>query len=499
MNEVTLRQFVEWLKQASEVDRISFNRCYFKQLETKRISLIGFSDASKLGYAACIYVRVEYVDGSVDVNLVIAKTRISPLVQQTIPRLELLAALILTRLMQQIVQVLVTVVSIDEIVYFTDSEVVIHWIKNVEKTYTKFVENRVKEIRSKSEIAQWSHIPGKENIADVASRGCDLKKLANMEEWFKGPQWLRRDMDTWFKNENEDKIEESTEEDVNIDVENVLATQDVGCDIPDIQEENSIVEIIDPQRYSSLQRLINVTILVLRFINRCRKRNNDKASNSEIEEEEGREAKCIWIKYLQKELEKQTKFKKTKVSLGIVKDQHGIYRCTGRIQRANVNFEAKHPVILPNNHYLTKLFVEDAHERVYHNGVKETLSQLRSQFWIVRGRQVVKRILKDCYLCKNLEGLPYSYPDMSPLPEFRLTGERSFKYTGIDFCGPVFIKYGNKMVKSYIALITCAVSRMVYLELFPDLSSPSLIRCLKRFAARRGIPSLINIRQCKNF
>ena len=98
-----------------------------------------------------------------------------------------------------------------------------------------------------------------------------------------------------------------------------------------------------------------------------------------------------------------------------------------------------------------------------------------------------------------LEGLAYSYPTSSPLPKFRLSGERAFKYVGIDFCGPVFVKIGKETDKGYIALITCAVTRMVHLELMPDLTSNSLVNCLKRFTSRRGVPKLFVSDNAKTF
>ena len=66
--------------------------------------------------------------------------------------------------------------------------------------------------------------------------------------------------------------------------------------------------------------------------------------------------------------------------------------------------DTKYPILLPRDHYLTKLIVLGAHEKVYHNKVKDTLNELRSKFWIVRGRQLVKKVIHRCFLCKKLEG-----------------------------------------------------------------------------------------------
>ena len=72
-------------------------------------------------------------------------------------------------------------------------------------------------------------------------------------------------------------------------------------------------------------------------------------------------------------------------------DDDGVLRCQGRIDNAlSLPYSAKHPIILPSNSHLTTLYVRCAHARVLHNGVKETLTELRSQFWVIKGRSVVK-------------------------------------------------------------------------------------------------------------
>jgi hypothetical protein len=127
--------------------------------------------------------------------------------------------------------------------------------------------------------------------------------------------------------------------------------------------------------------------------------------------------------------------------------------------------------------------------------VKETLAEFRSSYWISKGRQRVKTILKKCHLCKLLEGLSYPAPTSADLPEFRLDGGRAFRYTGVDFCGPVYVKnvYGksDEMNKAYILIMTCATSRNVHLELCPDLTTEAYIRGQQRFIGRRGTPTMI--------
>ena len=158
-------------------------------------------------------------------------------------------------------------------------------------------------------------------------------------------------------------------------------------------------------------------------------------------------------------------------------------------------FNVKHPLILPSHHWVTTLIIWKCHETVYHDGAKETLAEFRSNYWISKGRQRVKTLLKKCYLCKLLEGMSYPAPTTSDLPEFRLDGGRTYRYTGVDFCGPVYVKgiyqsQVEEMNKAYILILTCATSRMIHLELCPDLTTEAYIRSQQRFMGRRGIPTM---------
>ena len=74
-------------------------------------------------------------------------------------------------------------------------------------------------------------------------------------------------------------------------------------------------------------------------------------------------------------------------------DPRAILRCGGRLGNADLSESQNHPALLDANHPVTSLIVRACHERVHYNGVKETLTELPSRFWIVRGRQVVKKLV----------------------------------------------------------------------------------------------------------
>ena len=128
-----------------------------------------------------------------------------------------------------------------------------------------------------------------------------------------------------------------------------------------------------------------------------------------------------------------------------------------------------------------------AHRRVLHNGVRETLAELRSKFWIIKGKNFVKSVIHHCRLCRRHEK-PYSAPPPPPLPTFRVEEAPPFSFTGVDFAGPLYVRSNGEVRKVWICLYTCCVVRAIHLDLVPDLSTRAFLRSFRRFTARRGLP-----------
>ena len=186
--------------------------------------------------------------------------------------------------------------------------------------------------------------------------------------------------------------------------------------------------------------------------------------------------------------------------LGTYTDEKAIIRCQGRLLNSNLPSETIHPILLPRDHHITNLIIQDCHERVMHNGTKETLLQLRSRFWIIKGRQLVKKAhSKVCYMQKDSKTVLCLSNNWS-VSEFKVREEHAFSSVGLDFAGPFYVKTSsNPLRKVYVALFTCSTSRAIHLELVPDLSTETFLLCFKRFANRRGIPSLVVTDNAKTF
>ena len=137
-------------------------------------------------------------------------------------------------------------------------------------------------------------------------------------------------------------------------------------------------------------------------------------------------------------------------------------------------------------------------EASYHIGEESSshnphnsLTELRSRYWLVRGRQFIRTQLGKCATCRKYEGKPYKAPPAPPLPEFRVNQAPPFTATGIDFLGPLYVKTKEKSSKVWIFLYTCCVVRALHLDVVPNLTSEGFMRSFRRFTARRGMPSTI--------
>ena len=119
------------------------------------------------------------------------------------------------------------------------------------------------------------------------------------------------------------------------------------------------------------------------------------------------------------------------------------------------------------------------------------LSELRNEFWIPKGRQTVKSVIRKCFACKKAQGRSFARQPHAPLPQERVKNALPFQITGLDYFGALNVKNNFSFVKVYIALFTCAVSRAVHLEIVENCSEKEFLNAFRRFVARRSLPSMI--------
>lgn len=160
-----------------------------------RFEIHGFCDASQEAYGAAIYIRSHGKNGHWCTQFLCAKTRVAPLKGSTIPRLELSGALILARLALKVAEA--WNLNVKEFYFWTDSTVVLGWLKNESCRLKTFVANRVNQILEITEVQQWRHVRTDQNQADILSRGIAAENLQKNSLWWNGPSWLATDSIVW--------------------------------------------------------------------------------------------------------------------------------------------------------------------------------------------------------------------------------------------------------------------------------------------------------------
>ena len=490
------------ISEISNLNGVSVARCYFSFSSTRLVQLHGFCDASEHAYAAVVYLRCMYGDGVVGVSLVACKTRVSPLKKLTIPRLELMGALILSRLMANVITSLSQNLPT---FYWTDSMTALHWIRTP-KPWKQYINHRVVEIRNLSDHENWQFCPGNLNPADVPSRGMSGVKLANCSLWWNGPDFLREPEQQWPRAEAFPS-NEVTEAEV---IKHPLCTTHVLLNSNELKV--GVHTIIDHTRFSSLNKLLRVTAYVRRFVTLSRRQGlpSETVQTSQfITAIEVKAAEELWMRSVQSEsfgaelAYCQSNGKQgapLRVSqFGLFIDDHGLLRCRGRINNALLNVDCKNPILLPSDHAWVKLLIQHVHREIKHSGTADTLATLREKYWILKGRQTVKKVIRSCVTCNKLEGASYSASVPPDLPDFRTSDDPPFCHTGIDFAGPLFVKSKCGSDKAYVCLLTCCSTRAVHLELTPDMSVDSFLLCFRRFVGRRGLPVTLVSDNAKTF
>ena len=167
-------------------------------------------------------------------------------------------------------------------------------------------------------------------------------------------------------------------------------------------------------------------------------------------------------------------------------DNRGILRVGGRIDRASLSYEERHPVVLPRDSPVCKLIVLHFHSKMHHQGRGVTIAEIRSSgYWIIGLNRCVKGMIHQCILCRRLRGKPMEQK-MADLPESRLTPEPAFTNVGCDCFGPFTVRIGRSDVKRYGVLFICLASRAVHIEMCYSMTSDSFVNAFLRFINIRG-------------
>ena len=475
------KDFYNWIKSGFKLKEFCCPRSYFSHswCQTKKnAEIVVFGDASDLGYGAVAYLRTWSEEVGYQTALVAAKTRVAPVKKITLPRLELMGALLAARLATFIKESL-KLTTVETYAY-SDSTITLHWIKGESFRFKTFICNRVSEIQEKIPAGQWYHCPGKDNPADLASRGTLGGELINNKLWLNGPSWLNRV-----------KIYPQTNRTVHLNLEGIDPENKINICVNVV----SIDKDFQFLRFSKFTKIVNILSYILRFFNNAKNNPNKQTGPlTTAESETARET--LWrlqqALYYPKDVARLKKGESLRGDSKLFKltpylDEKGILRIHGRLQNSNLEFGQKHPIILPNS-YVALLLVRFYHEFFGHAGVDHTLTQLRKNFWIIKSRRAVKSVVKYCVACQKIDSKPCNQIT-APLPQYRVIQNRPFAVVGIDYAGPLYCNKAKR--KWYILLTTCGVTRAIHLELTPSQNLKDFFNSFSKFCSRRLIPEHI--------
>ncbi|GFS45902.1 integrase catalytic domain-containing protein [Trichonephila inaurata madagascariensis] len=228
-----------------------------------------------------------------------------------------------------------------------------------------------------------------------------------------GPEWLRLPLEFWPESNNEDSPNSP-------DLE-YRKSNDIVQHECIIEERKSLFDI---SKYSNLEKVLRITTWQKRFIKMLKKSN---VLHGPLTSEELSEAERFWKQVEQEKFfpeEKSLKDNKIEKESPLYNympylDENGLIRLGGRLEFCNLSIDEKHPLILPKNSWLTTLIVRREHNKVMHGGTASTLAQVRSNYWIPKGRQLVKKIIRNCFICRKYLAKPIDQLT-SPLPSDRI-------------------------------------------------------------------------------
>ncbi|GFY36928.1 integrase catalytic domain-containing protein [Trichonephila clavipes] len=291
------KPFNEWCHELKDLRLVSIPRFYdFTDSNATNIQLHCFSDSSKKAYGTVIYFRVIRTDGTITTSFVTSKSRVAPLKTLSLPRLELMGALLSAR---------------------------------------------IEDIQKLTEPSKWHHCPGKENPADIISRGISVRELKDSELWRHGPPWLQQAEQFWPKFEKQNVS--------NLDLELKSKFRDISQNEIILENREKLLSL---DKFSSYFKLLRVTAFVFRFINNTR---DTLKKSGTLETEELKKSEEYWIKEIQKEtyaseiidLEKAPKVSDCSKIRSLVPclDDRKILRIKGRLDESELSLDEKQPIL----------------------------------------------------------------------------------------------------------------------------------------------------------
>lgn len=490
-----------------------------------------FCDASEAAYGAVVYLRTQDSNGKITARLLTSKSRVAPITKVSTPRLELLAAHLGAKLAEYVVEA--CMLPDIPIYFWSDSTIVVFWLKKDPASLKQFVANRVSSIIkiTKSLNGSWQHVPGTENPADLLSRGISAMELKHSTLWWNGPKWLQLSQSEW----QQPVVTALTSEELAAEKKEskpaligLVKSDSLNCFC--VEGSNGTQEPLVNRR-STLDSILRVTSFVIRFVNmlKCKvKEAKDKAVHSTVSTrktvlnttgistptpEERDEALLYWIGVAQKcyysqeirALNKAVELPATSQLRHFAPfiDQKGLIHVGGRLENMEATYEYKHQIFVPPESAIGKLLIRNAHLRTLHGGNSVTKAFIRQRFWVPRIGMAIRTFTHrypTCIRYRKQAGEQL----MGQLPSVRVTMAEPFSRVGVDFAGPFKLKKSTgkslplrqaalvpyrepPTVKGWIVVYVCLVTRAIHLDVVQGLTVEDFLETFAKMTSRRGM------------
>ena len=402
-------------------------------------------------------------------------------------------------------------VKIDEEIYYSDSKVVLGYIQNKSRRFYMYVANRVQTIRNTTEPSQWRYIDTASNPADLATRCLSPGKLLE-SRWTSGPEFL------WSTRPGPQTVLQEIPLDEN-DPE--VKREVVACVTrSQTSQELDTTRFHRFSNWSSVKRAIAGLVRVIKSFKERKQSKKPVTTRNHLPPPSAAElerASEIVVKAVQREafpeefkvLSSPGETKTVPKSSNLLRldpflDPNGLLRVGGRLRNSTLEYQEKHPKVLPKGHHVSKLIIRHFHEKVHHQGRQITSGAVREAgYWVIGAHRTISSLIDSCVTCKKLRGATLTQ-QMANLPSDRLETNPPFTNIGFDVFGPWEIatrrlRGGAANAKHWGLLFTCLSSRAIHIELLETMEASSFICALRRFLAIRGPAKKLRCDQGTNF
>ena len=463
-------KFITFVQDIRNLNQLRITRCLKSEFALDTVELHGFSDGGEQAYGAAVWLRWHTTIG-VALTFVAAKAYVAPLKKRSIPRLELMGMVVLTRLVASIK----SVINVTKVFLWTDSATVLHWLSLPASNFKPFVSTCIQEIKETlPENADcFRYVNWRSNLADALTKPIPASKLSL---WHKGPRFLLNPCEKWpsfdplIKVHADSKKEEKSK---------LLVTQ---CVSRIDSFENDLT-----RRISSGKKLVRVVA----WLKRLKRDENQKPPNLTADELLHAKLCLFWL--AQGELRKPEKQSiRQKLNLEMSDDNLGVLRIHGRLDNFHGDEPILRPIALPSKSKLVRMYAEHMHQSLGHQGYRVIIVNLRKNgVYIIRGKQLLKSIAAKCIKCRIIRRELLTQ-QMGQLLSFRFKAYcPPFTSVAMDFFGPVKIKKTRNIAISGCALvIACNTTRIIHLEITETQSTDDFLLAWRRFVTKRGIHPL---------